>query len=138
MYGRSTACLLLMLHILTANLAGQIDRPGRSPDALPDFHIWLPENLEATAPARAVFGFSRLSPDFGLSRDDLLGNGYEDRPSCGDQQTASRDGLDYVSRRECHPRRHARRGSDDLAMDRTVVRRTTLSRGRARAPFLVS
>src|SRR5215471_6883858 len=51
MDGRSTACLLLMLHILTANLAGQIDRPGRSPDALPDFHIWLPENLEATAPA---------------------------------------------------------------------------------------
>lgn len=50
MYGRSTACLLLMLCVLTAPLAGQTHRPGRSPDALPDFHLWLSERPEAPAP----------------------------------------------------------------------------------------
>jgi hypothetical protein len=50
MYGRSTACLLLLLCVLTAPLAGQTDRPGRSRDVLPDFQIWLPEGPEAPPP----------------------------------------------------------------------------------------
>lgn len=50
MYGRSTACLLLMLFVLTAQLASQTDRPVRSSDDLPDFHTWLPQNHEAPAP----------------------------------------------------------------------------------------
>ena len=50
MYGRSAACLLLILFVLTASLVGQTDRPVRSPEALPDFHIWIPQNPEESAP----------------------------------------------------------------------------------------
>lgn len=50
MYGRSAACLLLMLCVVTESLAGQTDRPVRSSEALPDFHIWLPQNPEEPAP----------------------------------------------------------------------------------------
>lgn len=50
MYGRSTACLLLMLCVLAAPLAGQTDRPLRSQGVLPDFPIWLPEKPEAPGP----------------------------------------------------------------------------------------
>lgn len=50
MYGRSTACLLQMLFVLTASLAGQTDQRVRPPEALPDFHIWLRQHSEAPAP----------------------------------------------------------------------------------------
>lgn len=50
MDGRSAVCLLLILLVLTASLAGQTDRPVRSSEALPDFHIWLPQNPEVPAP----------------------------------------------------------------------------------------
>ena len=50
MYGRSAACLLLVLFVLTVSLVGQTDRHVRSSEALPDFHIWLPQNPEASAP----------------------------------------------------------------------------------------
>jgi hypothetical protein len=61
-----------VLFVLAAQLAGQTDRPVRSQDALPDFHIWLPENHEAGGPPfhnslrRPVLppgspGFSRIS-----------------------------------------------------------------------------
>ncbi len=50
MYGRSAACLLLTLCVVTEPLAGQTDRPVRSSEALPDFHIWLPQNPEEPTP----------------------------------------------------------------------------------------
>jgi hypothetical protein len=50
MYGRSAACLLLVLFVLTLSLMGQSDRQVRSPEALPDPHIWIPQNPEAPAP----------------------------------------------------------------------------------------
>ena len=50
MYGRSAACLLLVLFVLTLSLAGQSDRQVRSSEALPDFHIRLPQDPEAPAP----------------------------------------------------------------------------------------
>src|SRR5690349_5569785 len=50
MYGRSAACLLLVLFVLTASLAGQMDRQVRSSDAPPDFRIGLPQHPEAPGP----------------------------------------------------------------------------------------
>jgi hypothetical protein len=50
MSGRSTACLLLMLFVLTAPMPGQTDRPARSPETVPNFHIWLPQNPEVSTP----------------------------------------------------------------------------------------
>lgn len=50
MYGRSTACLLLMSFVLTAHLAGQTDRPIRSEDGLRDFHTWLSQKPDAPGP----------------------------------------------------------------------------------------
>ena len=50
MYGRSAACLLLVLVVVTVSLVGQTNRHIRSSEAPPDFHIWLPQNPEAPAP----------------------------------------------------------------------------------------
>ncbi len=145
MFGRSGKCLLAVLFLILAPLfsISQTDRNSSGAQIVPHFPpriIFTP----TPQPAPIFPTPSRAARCLGIFRDgsrcgnDFFRNGHGYRTASGQPRTIRRDGSDRLSHRERDSRRCGGRESHHFPMDRAVVERTALSRGRTCAAFSLS